>query len=122
MSGRGLAGRFKKPNENSATVDKPRRDPPEITWKHSWPLDETKAALASSDFRTLPTEVLLHIFKFLNVHDLGNVSSVCRSFKMIADQDEIWKLKSNCKFIDLIFFVSEKLFCYSISKITFKIF
>ncbi len=89
----------KMTKENSATTDKPRRDPPKITWEHSWLLDEAQDALVESYFRALPTEVMLHIFKFLTVHDLGNISSVCRSFKMIADQDEIWKLKSNCKFI-----------------------
>jgi hypothetical protein len=83
-----------------------RRSPPEITWKHSWSTDETKNALTNSAFRALPTEVMLHIFKFLNVYDLGNVSLVCRSFKMIADQDDIWKLKSKCKSTHFVFFLS----------------
>jgi hypothetical protein len=93
--------------KGTATVDKPQRDPPKITWQHSWPSDQVKDALVQSNFKTLPTEVMLHIFKFLNVHDLGNVSLVCRSFKMIADQDEIWKLKSNCQFTHLLFFLFE---------------
>jgi hypothetical protein len=84
---------------NSTTTNKSQRDPPKVAWEHSWPLNETKDALTQSPFQALPTEVMLHIFKFLNIYDLGNVSLVCRSFKMIADQDEIWKLKSNCKFI-----------------------
>ncbi len=82
----------------SATGSKSRRKPPKVTWEHSWPSDETKNALAQSGFRALPNEIILHIFKFLTVHDLGNVSLVCRSFKMLADQDEIWKLKTKCKF------------------------
>jgi hypothetical protein len=83
-----------------------RRSPPKITWKHSWSSDETKNALTNSAFRALPTEVMLHIFKFLNVYDLGKVSLVCRSFKMIADQDDIWKLKCNCKSTHFVFFLS----------------
>jgi hypothetical protein len=74
------------------------RCPPKITWEHSWPSEEANNALAQSNFRALPNEVILHIFKFLTVHDLGNVSLVCRVFKMLADQDEIWKLKTKCKF------------------------
>jgi hypothetical protein len=98
--------RFKKRLEgNSTTAGKLPRNPPKVTWKHSWNSDEVKGALTQSDFRTLPTEVMLHVFKFLTVHDLGNVSLVCRSFKMIADQDEIWKLKSNCKFIHFFLFL-----------------
>ena len=65
---------------------------------------------------------MLQIFKFLSVHDLGNVSLVCRSFKMIADQDEIWKLKSKCKFTYSFFFHSLNLLVFSIDKITFKVF
>ena len=79
---------------------------PKITWKHLWPSDEAKAALSKSVFGTLPTEVMLHIFKYLSVHELGQVSLVCRSFKMIADQDEIWKLKTNCKCYRCLFFLS----------------
>ncbi|CAF0951485.1 unnamed protein product [Adineta steineri] len=70
-----------------------RRRSPKITWEHSWSSDEIKNALENSHFRVLPTEVILQIFKFLSVHDLGNVSLVCRRFKMVADHDEIWKLK-----------------------------
>ncbi|CAF0853889.1 unnamed protein product [Adineta steineri] len=79
-----------KPTENLS-----RRSPPKITWQHSWSSDETKNGLENSHFGTIPTEVMLDIFKYLSVHDLGNVSLTCRSFKMIADQDEIWKLKYN---------------------------
>jgi hypothetical protein len=84
--------------EESAASSKSRREPPKITWKHSWPSNEANNAVAQSDFRALPNEVMLHIFKYLTVHDLGNISLVCRSFKMLADQDEIWKLKTKCKF------------------------
>ncbi|CAF1009309.1 unnamed protein product [Rotaria sordida] len=77
------------------TTDKTERSPPNVTWKHSWPLDEIQNALVESDFKAVPTEVILHIFKFLPVPDLCNVSWVCRSFKMVVDLDDIWKLK--CK-------------------------
>jgi hypothetical protein len=79
------------------TKDKIQRSPPELTWQHLWSLDETKDALAQSPFQMLPTEVMWNIFRFLSVHDLGNVSLLCRSFKMIADQDEMWKSKCKCK-------------------------
>lgn len=84
--------------DNSTTV-KIKREKPNVTWKHIWTVDESKDALLESPFSKLPIEVILQIFKNLNVNDLCNISLVCRSFKMIADQDEIWKLKSNCKFI-----------------------
>jgi hypothetical protein len=74
-----------------------RRSPPEITWKHSWSTIETEDALMTSSFSCIPTEIYLQIFQFLSVTDLGNVSLVCRRFKMIADHDEIWKLKCRSK-------------------------
>jgi uncharacterized membrane protein YagU involved in acid resistance len=63
----------------------------------SWPLNEARLALIKSPFNNIPNEIILHIFRFLSVHDLCRVSLVCRSFKMIADHDEIWKFKSNSK-------------------------
>jgi hypothetical protein len=99
------------------------RSPPEVTWEHSWTPHEIQTGLDNSPFRLLPTEVMLHIFKFLSVHNLGNVSSVCRSFKMIADQDEIWKLKCNCKIIRSFFLPFNLFLIYcSINKTTFEIF
>ncbi len=84
--------------KNQSTTDKQSHcTPPKLNWKHLWPTNEANDALAQSDFRALPNEVMLHIFKYLTVHDLGNISLVCRSFKMLADQDEIWKLKTKCK-------------------------
>jgi hypothetical protein len=73
------------------------RSPPQITWKHSWSISETKDALLNSLFSSIPTEIAFQIFKFLSVHDLGNVSLVCRHFKMIIDQDDIWRPKCNSK-------------------------
>lgn len=80
--------------------DKPRRDseeerfiPPKITWLHSWSLNETRGAISQSFFSDLPNEVILYIFRFLSVRDLGHVSLVCRAFKIIADDDQIWKRK-----------------------------
>ncbi|CAF1067084.1 unnamed protein product [Adineta ricciae] len=88
-----LLTRFsRKPGEPQS---KPNRDPPNVTWQHSWSSSETATGLAESLFRFLPPEVLLQIFKGLSVHDLGNISLTCRALKIIADQDDIWKLK--CK-------------------------
>lgn len=70
-----------------------------MTWRHLWPEDQARIAVSQSAFSRLPNELIIHIFKQLNVHDLGSVSSVCRLFKMNADQDEIWKTKIDCKFI-----------------------
>ena len=83
--------------------NKTKRSPPQVTWEHSWTSDDVRNGLANSPFRLLPTKVMLHIFKYLSAYDLGQVSLVCRSFKMIADQDEIWKLKCKCKFIHILF-------------------
>jgi hypothetical protein len=63
----------------------------------SWPLNELRDALSESLFVKIPNEIILQIFRFLFVGDLCNVSLVCRSFKMIADHDEIWKPKCNSK-------------------------
>jgi hypothetical protein len=63
----------------------------------SWPLNEARLALRKSPFNKISNEIILHIFRFLSVHDLFHVSLVCRSFKMIADYDEIWKFKCNSK-------------------------
>lgn len=73
------------------------RSPPQITWKHSWSINETKDALLNSPFSSIPTEIAFQIFEFLSIHDLGNVSLVCRHFKMIIDQDDIWRSKCNSK-------------------------
>ncbi|CAF3913285.1 unnamed protein product [Rotaria sordida] len=61
----------------------------------SWPLNKTRDALTTSSFDNIPNEIILQIFRYLSVHDLCNVSLVCRLFKMIADHDEIWKSKAN---------------------------
>ncbi|CAF4541584.1 unnamed protein product [Rotaria sp. Silwood2] len=68
---------------------------PNVTWQHIWSFSETRGALFNSSFVAIPNEILLRIFQLLSVRDLCNVSLVCRSFKMIADQDEIWKPKCN---------------------------
>jgi len=73
------------------------RSPPQITWKHSWSINETKDALLNSPFSSIPTEIAFQIFEFLSIHDLGNISLVCRRFKMIVDQDDIWRSKCNSK-------------------------
>ncbi|CAF3859124.1 unnamed protein product [Rotaria sordida] len=66
---------------------------PNVTWQHQWSPSETQDAVSQSPFSTIPSEIMLYIFQFLSVPDLCNISLVCRSFKMVADQDEIWKLK-----------------------------
>jgi hypothetical protein len=73
-------------------------NPSNVTWQHIWSFDETKAALLKSKFARIPNEIILRIFKLLSVPELCNISLVCRRFKMIADQDEIWKLKCNSKY------------------------
>lgn len=78
-------------------VEVKTRQKPNVTWQHLWPENQAKLAVDESPFGRLPNEVLMQIFKYLNVRDLGSVSSVCRLFKMIVDQDEIWKTKVNCK-------------------------
>ena len=52
-------------------------------------------AVEQSPFNRLPNELIVNIFKYLAVPDLCSVSSVCRLFKMNADQDQIWKTKIN---------------------------
>jgi hypothetical protein len=69
----------------------------------SWPLDETRDALSASVFHNIPNEIIFHIFRFLSAPDLCNISFVCRSFKMIADHDEIWKSKCDSKFHLVLF-------------------
>jgi len=63
----------------------------------SWSADETRDALIESVFNNIPNEIILHIFRCLSVHDLCHISLVCRSFKMISDDDELWKSKCNSK-------------------------
>ncbi len=77
---------------------------PNITWQHIWSYDEAQNALSQSLFSFIPNEIILNIFKFFSIHDLCNISLVCRRFKMIADQDEIWKLK--CNSMSFFFFFS----------------
>ncbi|CAF1015771.1 unnamed protein product [Adineta steineri] len=67
--------------------------PPVITWQHIWPYTERQDALANSYLRCLPNEILIQIFRILSVHDLGNVALVCRTFKMVTDQNEVWSKK-----------------------------
>ncbi len=70
---------------------------PNISWVHSWSLNETRDAFTESLFNNLPNEIILHIFRFFSVADLCNVSLVCRFFKITADQDDLWKTKFNSK-------------------------
>jgi hypothetical protein len=84
-----------------------RPSAPNITWHHIWPSIEARDALSKSPFRNVPNEILLRIFQLLSVRDLCHVSLVCRSFKMIADQDDIWKFKCCSKYY-LFLFVAYK--------------
>lgn len=72
-------------------------NPPCITWSHKWPPNETRDALPDSVFASIPNEILLRIFQLLSVRDLCSISLVCRQFKLIADQDEIWQVKYSSK-------------------------
>jgi hypothetical protein len=84
-------------SEDSVYIE-PEPNPPNVTWQHIWSFDETKDALLKSNFTRIPNEIMLRIFKLLSVPELCKVILVCRRFKMIADQDEIWKLKCNSKY------------------------
>ncbi len=70
---------------------------PQINLKHVWKFDETQNALLNSPFFIIPTEVILKIFRLLSIHDRRNISLVCRYFKMIVDNDNIWKTRFNSK-------------------------
>jgi hypothetical protein len=83
--------------ESSTTIEETRRSPPIITWKHVWPVSETRHTLSDSPFANLPTEILIQIFRLLSVHDMENISLVCRYFKVISDHDDIWRSKCNRK-------------------------
>ncbi len=76
---------------------------PNISWLHSWSLNETRDTLLQSLFNNIPNEIILHIFRFLSVPDLCNVSLVCRYFKITADQDQLWKSKCDSKSIDYLY-------------------
>lgn len=73
----------------------------------SWPFDDTQIALSESVFFNIPNEILLYLFRFLSVHDLCNISLVCRTFKMLADRDELWKFKFNSKLNFFIFIINK---------------
>ena len=111
--------RKKKESKYVELIDK-QPSAPTLTWQYTWSFDETQDALLKSMFAEIPNEILLRIFKFLSVRDLCNISLVCRWFKMIGDQDEIWKLKCNseCYFSCDILIVN---ILNSIYKIIFKI-
>ena len=66
--------------------------------RHVWPYTECQEALASSDFGRLPNEILVRLFCYLPVYDLINVGRVCRTFKMVADLEEVWKHRRRSKF------------------------
>jgi len=41
---------------------------------------------------SLPRELLIHIFSFLDLHSVGQIPQVCKNFKVIAGDDILWKL------------------------------
>lgn len=48
--------------------------------------------MASPDWTYLPHEASLHIFSFLgSTRDLGACATVCRSFRVISDEPELWQ-------------------------------
>lgn len=72
-----------------------KRSPPEIPWEHKWPNIETRVSISQSVFENIPDEILLQIFRFLSVHELGQLSLVCRHFKMLIDRDDVWQHRVN---------------------------
>ena len=98
---RGYTGRktesisFKSENEEFAT--------PNTFWLHSWSLNESRDALSQSFFYNIPNEILLHLFRYFSVPDLCNISLVCRMFKIIADQNQLWKSKYDSKSIHYLY-------------------
>ncbi len=83
---------------NGIELNEEKSNIPNVTWQHIWSFNETRDALSESSFIAVPNEILLRIFRLLSVRDLCNISLVCRLFKMVADQDFIWKLKCNSKY------------------------
>ncbi len=64
----------------------------------SWSSNETRNnAFSRSYFNNIPNEIILHIFRFLSMRDLDVVSLVCRTFKIIADQEKLWRFKDDRK-------------------------
>lgn len=70
-----------------------------------WSSNKTQDGLVESLFYRIPDEIIIYIFRFLSVPDLCNVSLVCRTFKIISDQDEIWKEKCKSKFKIFLFLI-----------------
>jgi hypothetical protein len=101
-----LFGYITKKQDESIFVDSENEEfvTPNISWLHSWSLNETRDALSQSLFNNIPNEIILHIFQFLSVPDLCNVSLVCRYFKIIADQDQLWKSKCDRKSIHYLYY------------------
>jgi hypothetical protein len=103
---------FDKINKQSdgSLVEETKEQPgrPNVTWQHVWSLSETRDAVSESSFASIPNEIMLRIFGLLSVPDLCKISMVCRFFKMIADQDEIWRFKCNSKccfyYIEILIF------------------
>ena len=78
-------------------------------------------ALSESPFSNIPNEILFQIFKLLSISDLGKVSLVCRFFKTIASQDEIWQSKCCSEFCFTLLFHWQSPSKRSITQINFKI-
>jgi hypothetical protein len=84
--------------EESTTTEAVQRSPPLIGSTLVWPVSEIQEALSASSFASLPIEILIQIFQLLPINDLANVSLVCRYFKMIAGQDDVWRSRCNRKY------------------------
>jgi len=43
------------------------------------------------NYESLPQEMWLHIFSFLGARELGKIQQVCHMFRLIGDDEDLWK-------------------------------
>nr|NGY95482.1 hypothetical protein [Neochlamydia sp. AcF84] len=54
---------------------------------HSWRL----ITEAPPSIKTIPEELIVHIFSFLSPKELVNAQQVCKHWKKIGDEETLWK-------------------------------
>lgn len=57
---------------------------------------------SSSPFQTIPDEIDLHIFSFLEERDLQAIACTCRKFEALSKDFQIWKPKTEAEFGTLV--------------------